>query len=328
MHIIQNRWYAVLSSRELGARRPIARRRFGLELVFWRDEDGRVAAAHDSCPHRRAKLSPGRVRDGCIECPFHGFTFDREGACRSIPAHPERKIPKAMALEMLPTREAHDLIWLWTGPAPAPAPEEPIPFFDLEGYSYAGSAFTERVSTHYTRGIENQLDFAHLPFVHRTTIGLLAGREFDVKTEVDGDRIHASIGNGVTIEFLGPNVWRNKTGAQWQFLAFVPIDKDHMRYYVRTYQRLITLPGLAWIIGRANRALNSVILSQDTPVVETQPADETRLRADEILVPSDGPIIAYRRWRERHRGELASSAPRLTPLRAQPSAQVLSKSAV
>lgn len=308
MYVIKNRWYAILSSRELGAKRPLARRRFGLELVLWRDASGRVAVARDSCPHRRAKLSPGRVRDGCIECPFHGFRYDAEGTCRAIPAHPDRPIPKAMTLDMIPAREAHDLVWVWTGPDPAP--DEPIPFFDLDGYTYAGSECVVPVRTHYTRAIENQLDFAHLPFVHRTTIGVFAPTELVVATGVDGDRLTVGLeGQEPIIEFLGPNIWRNKTGAVWQFLAFVPIDDERMIYYVRSYQRFARVPGFSWLVGRVNRALNSVIIGQDTIVVETQPAVETRLRElDELLVQSDGPIIAYRRWRERHRGELAVDA--------------------
>lgn len=302
MHLIQNRWYVVLSCAELDPARPVGRRRLGLELVFWRDGSGRVAAAVDSCPHRQAKLSPGRIVDGCVECPFHGFRFDVQGDCTLIPAHPERQIPKAMALEMFAVREAHGLVWLWTGPLAVP--DDPIPFFDFAGYSWAGSEFTVDVASNYTRGIENQLDFAHLPFVHRTTIGNFVGERFDVITEADNDTIVARTEDPEgRVEFLGPNIWRNKTGPIWQFLAFVPIDDTHMLYYVRSYQRILRVTGLAWIVGLVNRLLNGFIIAQDTSVVESQPTAETRLQdMNEVLVPSDGPIIAYRRWRERHRG--------------------------
>ena len=79
---------------------------------------------------------------------------------------------------------------------------------------------------------------------------------------------------------------------------------------MRTYQPWVRQPVLAWLLGRLNRALNRVVLRQDTPVVETQPVVETRLRMGEVLVPSDQPIIAYRRWRERNRQPWRITPPR------------------
>ena len=301
MYLIANRWYVVLTPDEVPSGRPVAFKRLGQDVVFWRDGSGRIAAALDICPHRRAKLSPGILKDGCIECPFHGFRFDASGACTAIPAHPDRPISGAMSLHTLPVREAHGFVWIWSGPDPAPDADVPVPFFDFSGYTFAGSAFCEDVATHYTRGIENQLDYAHLPFVHRTTIGRFA-TQGEVTTEVDGDRIRAYVNDPQSFfELIGPNIWRLNTGSVWQFLAFVPVDEQRMRYYVRAYQRRVTVPALAWLFGRVGVVFSRIILRQDTPVVESQPAAETRLRMGEVLLPSDAPIIAYRRWREKNR---------------------------
>jgi phenylpropionate dioxygenase-like ring-hydroxylating dioxygenase large terminal subunit len=298
VNVVSNRWYALVDADEVPAHGAFGAKRMGRDLVFWRRASGEVVAALDRCPHRWAKLSPGRVIDGCIECPFHGFRFDGEGTCTSIPAHPDRPISGAMALNTLPVREEHGFIWLWTGPDAVP--DDPVPFFDFTGFHRAGRGFTEVVRTHYTRAIENQLDFTHLPFVHRTTIGRLVREEMNVVTEVDGDRIRASDGGSddAYVELLGPNIWRNRTGPVWQFLAFAPIDAETMQYYVRTYQPFVASPVLAGLMGWVQQPMNRWILGQDTPVVESQPAGETRLRMGEVLVPSDGPIIAYRRWRE------------------------------
>lgn len=307
MHVIANRWYAIAASREVSSKAPTALRRFGSDLVAWRRVDGSVAVVVDRCPHRGATLSPGKVVGDCIQCPFHGFSFDGNGACTSVPAHPERPIPKALATPSFEAREGHGLLWLWTGPDPAP--ETPIPFFDFDGFTHAGSEFCEDVDVHYTRAVENQLDFPHLPFVHETTIGRFAQTELEVDTEVEGDLIRARVrGQDGIIEFLGPNIWRLQVGAMWQFLAFAPVDDTHMRYYVRAYQRSITMPGAAWLFGRIGRVFNRIVLNQDTPVVESQPPHETQLRQpDEVLVPSDQPIIAYRRWREDKRIEFGTA---------------------
>lgn len=302
MQLARDRWFVVLDAREVPRRGTLAVRRLGQDLVFWRDASGAVRGAADRCPHRGARLSPGKVVDGCIECPFHGFRFSGDGACTAIPAHPERPIPGAMRLGSFPVREEQGFVWVWTGPADPP--DGPVPFFDLEGWSWAGSDFTEPVANSHTRAVENQLDYPHLPFVHPGTLGRVVTKDMDVTTVVDGDRIRAHIGDPTAfIELQAPNIWRNKTGPTWQFLAFVPIDADAMVYYVRTYQKMLTVPVLDWVVGALNQVVNGVILRQDTPLVESQPPGESRLRMGEVLVPSDGPIIAYRRWREPLRAE-------------------------
>lgn len=311
MYVIADRWYVVLSSAELGATSPVAARRLGLPLVFWRARDGQPQAAIDVCPHRGAALSPGLVVDGELECPFHGHRFSGDGDCTAVPAHPERKIPAAMKLSALQVREAHGFVWVWSGTGPAPA--APIDFFDFTGFSASGSELTADVATSYTRAIENQLDFAHLAFVHRTTIGRgLAGPEVDLTLRTDGDRITAHMAGMApdSLEFRGPCIWRLRTGPVWQFLAFVPVDETHMRYYVRTYQPWLGSGPLAWVVGKVGAVLNARVFHEDTVVVETQPPGETRLRSGEVLVPSDGAIVAYRRWREAHRVEVPFQPPR------------------
>ena len=320
MQLVMNRWYAIFSSVELPPGRTWAGKRLGLELVAWRDGQGGVSLAVDRCPHRQVKLSPGRVVDGQIECPFHGFRFNGGGACTAVPAHPDRPISGALSLRTLPARDAHGFIWAWTGPSLPP--EGPVPFFDFAGWRYTGSEFREPVACHYTRAVENQLDMAHLPFVHRSTIGRGMKQAMEVVTTVTGDAIHyesSADANG-SIDFLGPNVWRLNLGFSYGFLVMAPVDEGHMVYYSRAYQRTVKWGPLAWVMGVFNRFANRFILRQDSAVVETHPPGETRLRAGEVLMPSDGPIIAYRRWREALRGEL-DPAEAFRRRRAQPVGQ-------
>ncbi|MDH3510031.1 MAG: Rieske (2Fe-2S) protein, partial [Gammaproteobacteria bacterium] len=78
MTVSSGHWYPILSSREL-KKNPISRTRFGQRVVIWRDAAGQAVVLEDRCPHRGAALSQGRVRDGAIECPFHGFRYDAAG---------------------------------------------------------------------------------------------------------------------------------------------------------------------------------------------------------------------------------------------------------
>ncbi len=41
--------------------------------------DGEVHAVDHSCPHQGGPLGDGTVKDGCLTCPWHGWTFDKHG---------------------------------------------------------------------------------------------------------------------------------------------------------------------------------------------------------------------------------------------------------
>ena len=40
--------------------------------------DGDVYALENVCPHPGGPLSEGKVEDGCVYCPWHGWQFDVE----------------------------------------------------------------------------------------------------------------------------------------------------------------------------------------------------------------------------------------------------------
>lgn len=176
--MIRDMWYAVLRSSEVPRGRPVGVTRFGERLVFWREQTGGVACGRDLCPHRGAALSMGKVCNGLLTCPFHGFEYASDGQCRLVPSNGKAAaVPRALRLSTCPTWEGHGLIFVWWGQASA-QPEQPEWFEDLDD-SFAVVTTADRWRTHYSRAIENQLDAAHLPFVHHNTIGRKMGTLVD-----------------------------------------------------------------------------------------------------------------------------------------------------
>ncbi len=50
------------------------------------DLDGRLVVTDGLCPHKQNPLFEGVIRDGCLVCPGHWYTFDlTTGACRTAP---------------------------------------------------------------------------------------------------------------------------------------------------------------------------------------------------------------------------------------------------
>ncbi|MFC7459589.1 Rieske 2Fe-2S domain-containing protein [Hydrogenophaga defluvii] len=138
------------------------------DLVLWRDGQGRLAAAHDRCPHRGARLSLGRVCDGQLECPYHGWRFDADGPCRHVPALPDFVPPASQRLRTVGVREAHGLIWVCvdgdSGDLPAFSTESDSRLRKLNCGPYD-------VATSAPRIVENFLDMTHFAFVHEGWLG-------------------------------------------------------------------------------------------------------------------------------------------------------------
>jgi phenylpropionate dioxygenase-like ring-hydroxylating dioxygenase large terminal subunit len=317
--MIPNQWYAVLESHEVKRGKPVGVTRLAEKMVFWRDQDGKIVAQSDLCPHRGVALSEGPVKGNCIMCPFHGFRFDSSGRCTVIPANgANTPVPKAFSVRTYPSYEAHGFIFIYWG-APKGDIGTPAWFDDIDdSFSYASGV--DHWATHYSRCIENQLDTPHVPFVHATTIGRRSGtiidgpwvqwkgqdrfnliplyRPEDGSAAVRADQRPAP-DKEFHLEFIFPNLWQNYLSEKARaMLAFVPVDDENTVIYFRQYQKFIRTPGVRTVVNKVSIPVNRVILHQDRSVVLTQQPKITSLRMGEKLIPADGPIIEYRRRRQ------------------------------
>jgi len=316
--MIRNQRYVVLQSKEL-KNKPLGVLRMGEKMVFWRNKDGEAVCNIDKCCHRWVALSLGEIsKDGCLACPFHGVQFDEHGKCTLIPANGKSaKIPPSFRIKTYRTYEHEGFIWIfWGDQEPTTTPE----FFDNVEWLEYSSMSTHR-NMHYSRVIENQLDCAHVPFVHRKTIG----REH--KTLVNGpvvqrkwsDWFHMYVYNALDIwqkpklpkeitvdpendfrlEFIFPNIWQNVINPKMHIIvAFVPIDNDNTLMYLRSYQWFIKLPILKQIFEWISMYYNRKILAEDKAIVETHYTKISSFPTpDEILFQADLPIIEYRKKR-------------------------------
>lgn len=165
---LDHHWYAV-STIDAITDHPRGIELLDTGYVIWRGPDKELIATVDRCTHREARLSLGTLNDGCLQCPYHGWTFGSEGRCVDVPSSgKDAPIPPSAHLVSLPVEERYGLVWL----CPA-EPEFPIPYLDVED----NSNFT-RLNTamqiwncSVTRMIDNMLDVAHFPYTHAGTFG-------------------------------------------------------------------------------------------------------------------------------------------------------------
>jgi nitrite reductase/ring-hydroxylating ferredoxin subunit len=83
-------WYAFAASRDVRAGRPFGTRVAGVELVAWRDQQGRLCVGPRSCPHLGADLATAEVHRGALICRWHGLCLNGdtdEFGWRPLPSH-------------------------------------------------------------------------------------------------------------------------------------------------------------------------------------------------------------------------------------------------
>lgn len=315
--MIRNQWYIVLETKELKSS-PIGVKRLNQNLVFYRDKDGKAVCLVDKCSHRGAKLSQGKIIHSSIQCPFHGLEFDPEGKCIIIPANGKlAAVPENFNISSYPTYENHGFIWIFNGQRSAVI-NEPEFFDNIEDCKLFYRTVQDPWTVHYSRVIENQLDVAHVPFVHKKTIGrrfnkIIDGplleweneNKFYIYTFNKKDNTEKPLSpselkgrkkSEQRLEFIFPNLWQNKITSKMRVMvAFVPVDEENTIMYLRFYQGFVKTPIIRDLLLRIFMPYNLKIAHEDRTIVNNQLPKRTEFKMDENLFIADLPIIAYRK---------------------------------
>lgn len=321
--MIYNQWYAVMPSKAVKKGKILAAKRLGMELAFFRTDEGEAGCVVDQCTHRGAALSKGKIVDGCVQCPFHGLRFDESGKCRLVPAIgiATKDDISRYNVKSYPVKEKNDIIYVWYGDEDKVT--ENVPFFDDQiDDTYSWSEIQDPWNSHYSRCIENQLDVVHLPFVHYNTIG--RGN----KTLVNGPRVlieddtiitsannELDVGqtprksedctiNSTYLKFIFPNLWMNHISDEIKVMIyFAPVDDENTVLNIRFYCKLSKFRPFNALVAFSGKFGNRTIERQDKRVVITQKPKASSLKSNEKLVPGDRPIVEYRRIRNRLKKE-------------------------
>ena len=97
-----NFWYPAERSERL-TDKPLHVRMLAQDLVLFRDAAGKAHCLANTCVHRGGSLSGGTIRDGNVQCPYHGWQFGGDGRCAKIPSLGSGgKVPRAPG--WIPTR--------------------------------------------------------------------------------------------------------------------------------------------------------------------------------------------------------------------------------
>lgn len=184
---LESFWHPVAES-EIVTTAPQQFRLLGKSLVVYRDNQG-IVALSDKCVHRGAKLSPGCIKEGQLECPYHGWRYDRNGLVSSIPALGEDgSIPSQAKISNYHTVEKHGVVWIALADPRTDIPPWPNDDWNSPNW-HVFLVDTWRWNSSAGRMIENAIDFAHFNFVHKGFTELADGpfiKPFEIVPTPDG----------------------------------------------------------------------------------------------------------------------------------------------
>jgi len=160
-------WYLFGEAKQL-KRGPLSKTMLGRRLVGFRTESGQVAILDGFCSHLGADLGRGCVVGEHIRCPFHGWEYGADGACRHLPG--QKQIPNFARQRSYPVVERHGFVYFFNGaealfPLPFFFGEDPARFVPARPFSFIGACTWYMLAA-------NGFDIEHFRCVHdRELIG-------------------------------------------------------------------------------------------------------------------------------------------------------------
>ncbi len=137
--------------------KPVAITVAGQAICLFRTAAGTPAAVDDACPHRRLKLSVGRVVGDKVECKYHGWTFDAGGEGQS-PGTPKLHA----CTTSYDVRDYEGLLWLKSRRSDPAFPElNPAGDYPIGHYHYVVPAPLEVT-------LDNFCEIEHTGTVHES----------------------------------------------------------------------------------------------------------------------------------------------------------------
>ena len=291
-------WYALLRSSQVPRGKVVPLHYFGRALIAFRGPNGKPAVRDAYCPHYGAHLGVGgKVVDGTVECPFHGWRFDVEGRCTYAPFAAR---PPKVSIGGFPVREHSGLIFVHTGPG---EPEWEVPEIP-EATSGAFARPIDDVQTsriHIQEMRENIVDESHFHFIHGQSEppvqDLVTNGPFaEVRGRIQRRVLGWDVDNTFDVFMYGPGVMVVRVHGSMLSLTAIALTNpiDDRTSELRMLYHLRKPAGMPFLTP----ALKLIFRTQAFGEVreETRIWDHKIHQARPVLLPHENGIKALRRW--------------------------------
>jgi len=287
---VPNGWYSLMASADLSNGQIKAVIAVGRELVAYRDDLGIAHVVDAHCPHMGAHLGGGQVVGDSLQCPYHAWKYGPDGQCVEIP-YSDARIPAKACLRTYQVHETAGMVLFWFHHGDKP-PTYSVPEIPEQGSPDGWSAPREwryELVAALQEMAENNVDYAHLRFVH----GRAAVPDKTSEFKMDGplSTVVEQLPGGVEFHrcTYGPGVATLRIPSLMTILATTtPIDRRHCRllwhFYFAESAEEFADEMVAGVTGEYG-------LMADVPIWQ----DKIYLERP-LLVKGDGNIAEFRRW--------------------------------
>jgi 5,5'-dehydrodivanillate O-demethylase len=247
-------WYPIATVSQMKDRDTLPVRLLGEDLVLYRDLSGDYGLITARCPHRSMSLVYGIPTESGLRCPYHGWAYDKTGACVEQPyedtENPEGHFKDTIKTPAYPVAEGGGMLFGYMGPQPAPL----LPPWDLfvmeDAMREVGYAV---VPCNWLQIMENSLDPVHVEWLHQHLRNYVADKlntPDKIRTAQSHEKIGFSIVDygiikrrvlvGKTEEYedwtvghpvVFPNILKGGSASTPVFQIRVPIDDKQTGYW-------------------------------------------------------------------------------------------------
>lgn len=333
---LSNLWYMAGLSQSL--RRNSMRREMlcGEPVLLGRSHQGRAFALRDICPHRAAPLSAGRMRDGNVECPYHGWRFAPDGQCSHIPSVLlDQQIEiGAIRVRSYPCREQDGLIWVYFAADPREPPgiaPPVIPIAAINGQAAPRLVEQQSFPCDVDHAVVGLMDPAHGPFVHRAW-WWRSEKSIHPKAKQHAPSLrgftmvaHTPSANSFAYRLLGSNLiteirfelpglrFERITAGKREVVGFTAVTPKEAGTTLVTQVFYWTAPWLA-AIKPFFRPFAKAFLGQDRRIVELQNEGLKFSPSQMLIQDADVPAIWYHRLKKAWAESVETGTPFVNPV--------------
>lgn len=306
MNPILQHWHPVCQSKDLGSnpKEVIV----GEESIAVFRSGSKIAGYTNQCPHRRMKLSGGKVINGRLECPYHSWSYGVEGDCVK-PSGGDAKFPDLL----FEGREEFGLVWIRKANSRAE-----FPVIQTAGYSYISTS--ERIiHAPLELVLDNFTEVEHTSSVH-TFLGFDISSLSKINVELETNDTAVRLFNrgkqkplpAILRDFLeireeddfvddwttffspvytvyeqywiDPKTERERKNKIRIFVFFVPIDKNKTKIFAISYLKYDILGnfGLNLLLGPALSLLTEWEIEMDSRILRSLASQETSLKGTKL----------------------------------------------
>jgi hypothetical protein len=298
-----NHWYAVAQSNDVKDK-PVGVTLWHQAIALYRDSTDQIHALEDSCPHRFVKLSRGHVIGDELECAYHGWRINAEGACTTVPYLADNQKLPACQIRRYPVREQDGFVWLFPGDPVLAEKVLPMGVPEWKHLNYIGSVTTIDAKAHFSYLIENLMDMYH-GHLHQDWQAWTGAVLEDL--EETGDRVDAhyqaqnyyridkiwSISqlffprlrrlhpDPLDVSYIYPH-WKSRLGEDFKiYCLFCPVSHTHTRAYLLHFTSLEAFPKLHKLSVRFRRFLKNWLTDSAKGLLEGLVKQDVAMIEDE-----------------------------------------------